>query len=77
MSNNLLVALRKRRFPLVVLNPVDDAAIPQENQKPYAVPSVRNRRSSAMNQNSVYDLQDATTIDPNGPSTFTKYPPKF
>lgn len=73
MPNNLLVATRKRKFPLVLLNAIDDAALTQEIQKSFVAPNARKRRSSATVRNVVYNLQDATTMKPFVRSTFPDY----
>lgn len=73
MPNNLLVASRKRKFPLVILNAIDDAALTQEIQKSFVAPNARKRRSSATVRNVVYNLQDATTMKPIVRSTFPEY----
>ncbi|XP_055322959.1 neuropeptide CCHamide-1-like isoform X2 [Sitodiplosis mosellana] len=64
VSNNFLNALRKRNLPLVILNAIDDVALPQEIQKPFEPSTTRKRRSYSGARNDVSRIR-ATTNKPN------------
>lgn len=58
-------ALRKRNLPLVILNTVDDVALPQEIQKPFAASTARKRRSYSSVRNDASGIMRATKNKPN------------